>query len=120
MPEQLLSHYLETFTPVQLRWNKKRTVDERYPVFTFGTSKGLTFERVLIYPTKPMLQWFQDDSAALTNDTRAKLYVGLTRPVKVLRLFIMVARLSTQTGLKFSLLCDIFYGLTVIFFTLLS
>lgn len=82
LPEKLLSHYLETFTPVQLRWDKRRSVDERYPVFTFGTSKGLTFERVVIYPTKPMLQWFQDDSAALTNDTRAKLYVGLTRPVK--------------------------------------
>ncbi|PHZ22456.1 UvrD-helicase domain-containing protein [Yersinia massiliensis] len=82
LPEKLLNHYLEAFTPIQLRWDKRRSVDERYPVFTFGTSKGLTFERVVIYPTKPMLQWFQDNSAALTNDTRAKLYVGLTRPVK--------------------------------------
>ncbi|MCG5130047.1 UvrD-helicase domain-containing protein [Enterobacter mori] len=81
LPEKLLSYYLETFKPVQLRWDKKRTVDERYPVFTFGTSKGLTFDRVVIYPTKPMLQWFQDNSSMLTNDTRAKLYVGLTRPV---------------------------------------
>lgn len=55
---------------------------ERYPVFTFGTSKGLTFERVIIFPTEPMLKWFKDNNAALTNDSRAKLYVGLTRPVK--------------------------------------
>jgi superfamily I DNA/RNA helicase len=82
LPEKLLSHYLKTYTPVQLRWDKRRTVDERYPVFTFGTSKGLTFERVIIFPTEPMLKWFQDNNAALTNDSRAKLYVGLTRPVK--------------------------------------
>ncbi|EPB4205281.1 UvrD-helicase domain-containing protein [Yersinia enterocolitica] len=82
LPAKLLSHYLETYNPVQLRWDKRRPVDERYPVFTFGTSKGLTFERVIIFPTEPMLKWFQDNNAALTNDSRAKLYVGLTRPVK--------------------------------------
>ncbi|WP_320729688.1 helicase domain-containing protein [Enterobacter ludwigii] len=82
VPSKLLSHYLEKYTPVQLRWDKRRTVDERYPVFTFGTSKGLTFERVIIFPTETMLAWIQDNNAALTNDSRAKLYVGLTRPVK--------------------------------------
>lgn len=75
-------------------------MDERYPVFTFGTSKGLTFERVLIYPTKPMLQWFQDDSAALTNDTRAKLYVGLTRPVKSVAIVYNGSAAFNSNGIK--------------------
>ncbi|MEH5667917.1 UvrD-helicase domain-containing protein [Enterobacter cloacae] len=82
LPEKLLSCYIAKYTPVQLRWDKRRVVDERYPVFTFGTSKGLTFERVIIYPTEPMLKWLQDNTFELTSDSRAKFYVGLTRPIK--------------------------------------
>lgn len=82
LPEKLLNDYLERYAPVQLRWDKRREVDERYPFFTFGTAKGLTFERVVIYPTNPMLEWFQNENAELKNDTRAKLYVGLTRPIQ--------------------------------------
>ncbi|WP_085841565.1 UvrD-helicase domain-containing protein [Enterobacter asburiae] len=100
VPSELLSHYLEKYTPVQLRWDKRRTVDERYPVFTFGTSKGLTFERVIIYPTGPMLEWIQDNNAALTNDSRAKLYVGLTRPVKSVAIVFHGGAAFNSNGIK--------------------
>ncbi|MBD2816504.1 UvrD-helicase domain-containing protein [Xenorhabdus sp. Flor] len=100
LPAKLLSHYLETYTPVQLRWDKRRTVDERYPVFTFGTSKGLTFERVIIYPTEPMLKWLQDNNTELTNDSRAKLYVGLTRPVKSVAIVFNGGATFNSNGIK--------------------
>ncbi|WP_219952945.1 UvrD-helicase domain-containing protein [Dickeya zeae] len=100
LPAKLLNHYLETYTPVQLRWDKKRTVDERYPVFNFGTSKGLTFERVIIYPTEPMLRWFQDNNTKLTNDTRAKLYVGLTRSAKSVAIIFNDSVAFNSNGIK--------------------
>lgn len=100
LPERLLNQYLETFTPVQLRWDKRRIVDERYPVFTFGTSKGLTFERVVIFPTEPMLKWFQDNNNALTNDSRAKLYVALTRPMKSVAIVFNDAAAFNTNGMK--------------------
>ncbi|AGN88363.1 UvrD-helicase domain-containing protein [Enterobacter sp. R4-368] len=100
LDEKLLGYYLETFHPVQLRWDKKRRVDERYPVFTFGTSKGLTFDRVIIYPTEPMLKWFQDNNSELTNDSRAKLYVGLTRPIKSVAIVFNGSPAFNSNGIK--------------------
>ena len=45
----------------------------------FGESKGLTFERVLIYTTEAFVQWLKNRTAELKPDVRAKLYVALTR-----------------------------------------
>lgn len=100
LPSKLLSQYLEKYTPVQLRWDSRRAVDERYPVFTFGTSKGLTFERVIIFPTEPMLEWIQDNNAALTDDSRAKLYVALTRPVKSVAIVFKGGAAFNSNGIK--------------------
>lgn len=45
--------YLEIHKPdIQLRFNRKTRVNDKYPVMTFGDSKGLSFDRILIYPTK--------------------------------------------------------------------
>lgn len=44
-----------------------------------GESKGLTFDRVLIYPTAAMVKWVKNNNYPLKNSARAKLYVGLTR-----------------------------------------
>ena len=46
---------------------------------TFGSSKGLTFDRVLIYPTKDMEQWFFNHNKELKNQMRSKFYVAVTR-----------------------------------------
>ena len=48
-------------------------------VMNYGNSKGLTMEHVLIYPTKPIMSWLKDRSKALEGQSRAKLYVAITR-----------------------------------------
>lgn len=75
-----LPRYLETGRPVQLRWGsnvKVATTD--LPTLTFGRAKGLGFDRVVIYPTQDMVSWLRDPQSALEDETRAKLYVALTR-----------------------------------------
>jgi DNA helicase-2/ATP-dependent DNA helicase PcrA len=74
-----VERYLETYEPIQLRWSNAKDANSNYPVMNFGESKGLTFDRVLIYPTSTMLPWIENHGAKLTGETRAKLYVGLTR-----------------------------------------
>lgn len=74
-----VDEYLAKYNPMQLRESRKRTVNENYPVKTFGDSKGLTFERVLIYPTKPMIEWIFDHQKNLKSQSRSKFYVSVTR-----------------------------------------
>lgn len=71
--------YLETYQPVQLRDSKRTIVNGNYAVFNFGDSKGLTFDRTLIYPTTPMVTWIFDHSAELQPKSRARFYVAVTR-----------------------------------------
>lgn len=70
---------MATYSPVQLRENMKTEVNESYRVMNFGESKGLSFDRVLIYPTKPILNWLSDNNSELAATSRSKLYVALTR-----------------------------------------
>ncbi len=77
--EEEVNEYIEKFQPTQLRWSSAVQCAEGAPVMNFGESKGLSFERVLIYPTEKMAKWIQDQSYDLKNETRAKLYVGVTR-----------------------------------------
>lgn len=74
-----VSEYLRTHSPVQLRDNVKTEVNENYRVMNFGESKGLSFDRVLIYPTNPILKWLADNNSELAPTSRSKLYVALTR-----------------------------------------
>ncbi|MEW8294864.1 MAG: UvrD-helicase domain-containing protein [Candidatus Thiodiazotropha sp.] len=74
-----VEEYLKKYKPVQLRDSRKTPVNENYQAMNFGASKGLTFERALIYPTGPMLEWLKNHTAELKPTSRAKLYVGLTR-----------------------------------------
>jgi len=83
--------YLEKFNPIQLRQSKSTPVNIEYPVKNFGESKGLGFDRVLIYPTKPIIQYLKDGK--LKKETKdkngekkesaafdiAKFYVAVTR-----------------------------------------
>ena len=71
--------YLAEYHPVQLREKVTVVVNPDYPAHNFGDSKGLTFDRVLIYPTKPMLAWFLDHKTELKFQSRSKLYVAITR-----------------------------------------
>jgi DNA helicase-2/ATP-dependent DNA helicase PcrA len=54
-------------------------VSDGFEVYNFGASKGKTFDRVLIYPTKDMLDWINDNNKNLKSVVRAKFYVAITR-----------------------------------------
>ncbi|MEO8146051.1 MAG: UvrD-helicase domain-containing protein [Bacteroidia bacterium] len=74
-----VNEYLNLHSPTQLRENIKTEVNQNYRVMNFGESKGLSFDRVLIYPTKPFLNWLANDNSELATTSRSKLYVALTR-----------------------------------------
>lgn len=71
--------YLKKFEPVQLRDKRTVKVNDEYKVINMGESKGLTYDRVLIYPTKTMINWMKDHSNKLQPKTRAQFYVAITR-----------------------------------------
>jgi DNA helicase II / ATP-dependent DNA helicase PcrA len=71
--------YLAYYTPTQLRDSKKKTIGNDYPIMNFGMSKGLAFDRVLIYPTDPITKWLKNSNSGLAATSRSKLYVAITR-----------------------------------------
>ncbi|MBI4682998.1 MAG: UvrD-helicase domain-containing protein [Nitrospirae bacterium] len=71
--------YLQKYHPMQLRYSVGREVNPNHSVRNLGDSKGLTFDHVLIYPTKPFSDWIQNNALELAPTSRAKYYVGLTR-----------------------------------------
>lgn len=74
-----VEYYLKKYKPVQLRDSSREIVNKNYQSFNFGESKGLTFERVLIYPTQPFIKWMNDNNSELAPKSRSKFYVALTR-----------------------------------------
>ncbi|CEG13944.1 DNA helicase II / ATP-dependent DNA helicase PcrA (fragment) [groundwater metagenome] len=50
-----------------------------YPEWNWGKSKGLDFDRVLIYPTKNIEKWIKNNNIELAPSTRCKFYVAATR-----------------------------------------
>ena len=71
--------YLSIYQPMQLRDSRRTYVNSTYSAINFGESKGLTFERVLIYPTSKMLDWILDHSKEMKPQSKSKFYVGVTR-----------------------------------------
>jgi DNA helicase-2/ATP-dependent DNA helicase PcrA len=74
-----VNKYLELYKPMQLRDTRKTKVNEKYKVMNIGESKGLGFDRVLLYPTKPFIEWIYDNSKKLKPASKSKLYVAITR-----------------------------------------
>ncbi|MNP24985.1 hypothetical protein D3C76_1177760 [compost metagenome] len=74
-----MDHYLQKYNPVQLRDSSREIINMNYQSINFGESKGLTFDRVLIYPTKPFINWMNDNNSELAPMSRSKFYVALTR-----------------------------------------
>lgn len=78
--EEDIESYLHKFQPIQLRNDsREKKVKENYRVMNFGEAKGLSFDRVLIYPTKPFLDWLKNNNSKLAETSRSKLYVAITR-----------------------------------------
>ena len=72
--------YLEKYKAVQLRLNiETKNIFKDFQVYNFGESKGLSFDRVIIYPTANMGKWLLNNAHPLADKTRAQFYVALTR-----------------------------------------
>jgi len=76
--ENDIDNYLAKYKPLQLRVDRRRRVNLAYQVMNFGESKGLGFDRVLIYPTKSILDFILKNKN-LDGTSRAKFYVAITR-----------------------------------------
>jgi DNA helicase-2/ATP-dependent DNA helicase PcrA len=73
-----LHTYVSRYRPQVLRLDK-RTSSEGYEAMNYGESKGLTFDRVLIFPHKKGKQWLTSGDFIHVVDSAAKMYVGITR-----------------------------------------
>jgi superfamily I DNA/RNA helicase len=69
--------YVSKRKPTVLRWNKSADTMQ-LPAINFGASKGRTYDRVLIFPTKPMLIYLKTNDVEKAGD-RSKFYVAVTR-----------------------------------------
>ena len=69
--------YVSRYKPRILRYSKK-TNTLGFPAINIGLSKGRTYDRVLIFPTKPMLEYLKTKELSKAGD-KTKLYVAVTR-----------------------------------------
>lgn len=75
--ESEVDEYIRKYSPVVLRWNR-RTPTGGLEAMNMGASKGSTYDRVLIFPTKPMINYYNTRDFNQLNE-RAKFYVAATR-----------------------------------------
>lgn len=68
--------YIEQYSPEILRYDRK-TYTLGYHAINFGISKGITRDRVLIFPNKPLSQFLKDMDKPLSSP--AKYYIASTR-----------------------------------------
>ncbi len=73
-------YFAEYSCCVQLRDKVTETrIKNQYDAINFGNSKGLSFGRILIYPTKPIMDWIKNNNSDLKPTSRSKFYVAVTR-----------------------------------------
>ena len=70
--------YVTKFKPLFLRHSKNSGRTLNYNFMNFKISKGLTRERVLVYPTKDISHYIRS-GAPLSEQQAAELYVAVTR-----------------------------------------
>lgn len=73
-----VAEYLDEFRDVTVLRDSKRADTLGLPAMNIGVSKGSTFDRVMIFPTKPMVEYLMKrDPSKLRAPER--LYVAVTR-----------------------------------------
>lgn len=72
-----LDDYISTHNPVILRYSKTTNTLGLHAI-NIGVSKGRTYNRVLIFPTKPMIEYLKTEDISKAGD-KSKLYVAVTR-----------------------------------------
>jgi DNA helicase-2/ATP-dependent DNA helicase PcrA len=75
---QDVPEYVARWKPQVLRYDKTNKC-AGLPAINFGISKGMTFDRVLIFPTKVMASWIATGDDTYIDGSRAKIYVAVTR-----------------------------------------
>jgi DNA helicase-2/ATP-dependent DNA helicase PcrA len=75
---QQIPTYIATYRPQILRLDA-RTDCEGHSAINFGESKGMTFDRVLIFPHQLGTRWLASGESEHVAGSAAKLYVGITR-----------------------------------------
>jgi len=78
IPRADVAQYVTTYGPQVLRLDR-RTKCEGHHARNFGESKGMTFDRVLIFPHKSGRGWLSSGDFQHVAKSAAKLYVGVTR-----------------------------------------
>lgn len=76
-----VERYFETFAPQTLQWSKAGRARVGSPI-NFGDSKGMTFERVLIYPHAKFQKFLKTGHMDLEGQSKTKTYVAVTRARK--------------------------------------
>lgn len=78
--EKDIDRYIEKFKPLQLRYDRRtKNTHCDCEVKNFGESKGATYERVIIYPTKKMIDWMLKGTEIDSFEVKCKFYVAVTR-----------------------------------------
>lgn len=70
-----LDVYIERFKPTILRYDKRTKCEG----INFGVSKGLTFDRVLIYPNGPIEKYLGTGNIEHLSGSKPKYYVAFSR-----------------------------------------
>ena len=70
--------YVEKYGPQVLRLSVQ-TDCHGYSAMNFGESKGLTFERVLIFPHKAAQKWLSTGKLSHIEKSAERMYVGVSR-----------------------------------------
>jgi len=80
IPSDKVDEYISKYNPQVLRYNKTtKCPGVNRLILNWGDSKGLTFDRVLIYPNGPLKNFLKNGKLADIKASRAKLYVAITR-----------------------------------------
>jgi hypothetical protein len=78
IPKPKVVEYYNQYYPVTVLRNNKNVDTQGLPAMNIGIAKGSTFDRVLLFPTKPILQYLKcRDETKLKAPER--LYVAVTR-----------------------------------------
>ena len=73
------ANYINQYNAVSLVYDRRTKTPPRIQTNNMGAVKGLSFDNVLLFPTTNMRNWLFDHRVDLSEATRAKLYVAITR-----------------------------------------
>lgn len=78
VPPERVAEYLNAYRNVRILRHDKKANTLGFPAMNIGVSKGSTFDRVMIFPTKPMLEYLKKRDPTKLKAPE-KLYVAATR-----------------------------------------